>query len=43
MRREKLKEPNLGNPLGSILTELRGAIKVLHKMWQQTENIQGKT
>lgn len=34
---------NLRNPLGNILTELSGAIKVVHKMWEQAENIQGKT
>lgn len=36
-------EANLGYPLSNILTELRGTIKVLHEMWEQAENIQGKT
>lgn len=43
MSREMLKEANLGYPLSGILTELRGAIKVLHEMWEQAENVQGKT
>lgn len=40
---ETLIEPNLGYPLSNILTELRGAIEVLHEMWEQAENIQGET
>jgi len=35
--------PNLSYLLGNVLTELRGPIKVLHEMWEQAENIQGKT
>lgn len=38
-----LIETNLSYPLSSLLTELSGGIKVLHKMGEQAENIQGKT
>ena len=40
---EKLTDPNLGDPLSNVLTEERGAVKVLHEMWNQAENVQGKT
>lgn len=39
----ELIEPDLGDPLSDVLTELRGAVKVLHEVWEQAENIQGKT
>lgn len=35
-----LTEPNLGYPLSNILTEVCRAIKVLHEMREQAENIQ---
>lgn len=38
-----LIETNLSYPLCSVLTELGGGIKVLHEMWEQAEDIQGKT
>lgn len=38
-----LIKANLSYPLSNLSTELCGGIKVLHKMWEQAENIQGKT
>ncbi len=43
MKVKTLAESNLGDPLGNVSTELCGPVKVLHKMWEQAENIQGKT
>lgn len=35
-------EPYLSYPLGHLLTELCGSVKVLHEVWQQAEHVQRK-
>lgn len=35
-------ERYLSNPLSTLLTELGGVAKVLNKVWQQTQDVEGE-